>query len=127
MPANKRSLVFRRARSAAMLAGPRAEASVPATRAPRERPSAAMHRIISYSCFALAAASLIYQIVAWQQTGHWPDFSIGGSLRFVGLGVPEFDWSGWGRVGAAFFGLPIVLCLLVIGLVVELTWARRFR
>jgi len=86
-----------------------------------------MYRLVSYSCFALAAATLIYQIVTWQQTGHWPDFSIAGSLRFVGVEVPDFDWTGWDRVLAAFFGLPLVLCLLVIGLVVELTWSRRFR
>lgn len=87
----------------------------------------AMHRIVSYSCFALAAASIIYQVVAWQQTGHWPDFSVGGSLRFIGIAVPDFGWSGWDRVLAAFFGLPIAMCLLAIGLVIELTWSRRFR
>jgi len=86
-----------------------------------------MYRIVSFSCFFLAAATIIYQIVAWQQTGHWPDFSVAGGLRFIGMNVPDFDWIGWDRVLATIFGLPLVLCFLLLGLVVELLWSRRFR
>jgi hypothetical protein len=63
----------------------------------------------------------------WQTTGRWPDLSVAGGLRHIGVVVPGFAWSGSGRFLAALFGLPVVLCLLVVGLVIELVWGRRSR
>ena len=86
-----------------------------------------MHRFISIGCILLAACLLVLQVVAWQRTGHWPDYSVAGSLRAVGVPVPYFEWRGASRVVATFFGLPLALCLIVAALVVELVWGRRFR
>ena len=86
-----------------------------------------MYRVLSVLCVLLAVGTLVYQIVTWQTTGHWPDFSVAGGLRRIGVEVPELDWSGSSRVLATLFALPLVLCLLVLGLVIELVWGRRVR
>ena len=86
-----------------------------------------MYRVLSVLCVLLAVGTLVYQIVTWQTTGHWPDFSVGGGLRRIGVEVPELDWRGSSRILATLFALPLVLCLLVLGLVIELVWGRRVR
>lgn len=86
-----------------------------------------MYRVLSVLCVLLAVGTIVYQIATWQMTGHWPDFSVGGGLRRIGVEVPDFSWSGSSRVLATLFGLPLVLCLLLLGLVIELVWGRRLR
>lgn len=86
-----------------------------------------MYRFISLGCILVAAGLLVFQIVMWQRTGHWPDFSVAGSLREVGVKVPYFEWRGFSRVLATFFELPLALCLILLALVIELLWGRRFR
>lgn len=97
------------------------------TPAPGEGACLFMYRVLSVLCVLLAVGTLVYQIVTWQTTGHWPDFSVGGGLSRIGVEVPDLTWSGSSRVLATLFRLPLVLCLLVLGLVIELTWGRRVR
>jgi hypothetical protein len=107
-----------------------APAGFAAPRAPRPQAKERcliMYRVLSVSCILLAVGTLIYQIVTWQTTGHWPDFSVAGGLRRIGVEVPDLTWSGSSRILATLFGLPLVLCLLALGLVIELVWGRRVR
>lgn len=69
----------------------------------------------AYLAFTIAPASLLFQVLAWLRTAHWPHWTARTLLEHFGGHPPHVTWAGVQKIFDWFFAIPLWLSSLLAG------------